>query len=132
MSAAPDPSSTSSVALVSSMLQNLAFGPRGVVLGLLADPLEQLGAPGVVEMLRRELLERAREPVEDVVGEASLVGGRDARADADAVRVENLLHASLAIRNPAKIWLRCGRSQLRNLGFATRARVAHDPPRSTL
>ena len=38
---------------------------------------------------------------------------------------------SIASRSPAKIWRRCGRSQLRNVGVTTRAGVAHEPPRST-
>jgi hypothetical protein len=41
-------------------------------------------------------------------------------------------HASHASRTPEKIWRRWGRSQLRKHGVATRARVAYDPPRSTL
>ena len=39
---------------------------------------------------------------------------------------------SLAQRNPAKIWRRCGRSQLRKLGRRSSRWVAHEPPRSTL
>ena len=38
---------------------------------------------------------------------------------------------SRASRIPAKICRRSGRSQFRTLVLTTRARVAHEPPRST-
>ena len=44
---------------------------------------------------------------------------------------ERPLHASHASLTPEKICRRCGRSQLRNVSLATRARVAHEPPRRT-
>ena len=43
------------------------LGSRRVVLGLVADRLEQGAAPGIVEVLRRERLLRARQPGQDVV-----------------------------------------------------------------
>ena len=86
-------------------------------------------------MLGRDLLERPREPVEHVVGQAALGPVADVDVDADRrMAVGELgqrVHASLAIRNPAKIWRRWGWSQLRKVGVATRPEVAHDPPRST-
>ena len=80
--AVPEPSSTSSTAPVSSAisagarLEDRALGARRVVLGQLADAVEQLGAARVVEVLGRQLLERPREPVEHVVGERALVARR--------------------------------------------------------
>ena len=81
--AVPEPSSTSSAAPVSATislgarLEDRALGARRVVLGQLADPVEQLGAAGVVEVLGRQLLERPGEPVEHVVGERALVAGAE-------------------------------------------------------
>jgi hypothetical protein len=104
--------------------QDRRLGAGGVVLGELADELEQLGAAGVVEVLGRDLLERLGQAVEHVVGQTALGALPD-------VHVDHRIHASLAIRSPEKIWRRCGKSQLRKVGVATRARVAHEPPRST-
>ena len=59
--------------------EDRALGARRVVLGQLADPVEQLRADRVVEVLGRQLLERARQPVEDVVGERALVARRQVR-----------------------------------------------------
>ena len=58
--------------LARPLSEDRALGARLVVLGELADALEQLRAARVVEVLRRQLLERAREPVEDVLGERAL------------------------------------------------------------
>ena len=41
-------------------------------------------------------------------------------------------HASRAVRKPAKIWRRIGKSQLRNVLRTAAGCVAHEPPRSTL
>src|SRR5262249_19528339 len=105
--------------------EDRALGPGRVVLLELGDPLEQLRAALVVEPLRRQLLRPGGEAGADVA--RHLRGGvgvemgvaRDARA-------------APASRIPAKIWRRCGRSQLRKLGRATRGWVAQEPPRSTL
>ena len=51
-------------------------------------------------------------------------------ADAPAQDRARYLSAS-AQRKPAKIWRRCGRSQLRKVSRATAGRVAHEAPRST-
>ena len=117
--------------------EDRALGARRVVLGQLADAVEQLGAARVVEVLRRQLLERPREAVEHVVGERALVARpqvgvdrRTARGELDGRACSRLL-LSRASRTPQKIWRRCGRSQLRNVGVATRGCVAHEPPRST-
>jgi len=88
-------------------------------------------------VLGRDLLERPGEPVEHVVGQAPLraVSVSDVYVDPDRRMTVGQLgqgvHASLAIRIPAKIWRRWGWSQLRKVGVATRAQVAHEPPRST-
>jgi hypothetical protein len=104
--------------------QDRRLGAGRVVLGELADALEQLGAAGVVEVLGRDLLERLGEAVEHVIGQAALGALPD-------VHVDDRAHPSLAIRSPEKIWRRCGKSQLRKVGVATRALVAHEPPRRT-
>ena len=44
--------------------------PRGVVLAQPADALEELAAFGVIEILGRQRLLRARETFEDVLAEA--------------------------------------------------------------
>jgi hypothetical protein len=51
----------------------MAISARGVVLGLLGDPLEQLGPARVVEMLGGQLLERLGESVQHVVGQRAFV-----------------------------------------------------------
>jgi hypothetical protein len=118
-------------------LEDRQLGAGRVVLRLLADRLEERRAARVVEVLGRDLLERPGEPVEHVVGEAPFgpVPVADVHVDLDRrVAVGQLsqrVHASLAIRMPAKICRRCGWSQLRNVGEATRAEVAQEPPRST-
>ncbi len=66
-----------------ALLEDRALGARGVVLGQLADLVEQVGAAGVVEVLGRQLLERAREAVEHVVGERAFVRAVEMRVDAD-------------------------------------------------
>jgi hypothetical protein len=102
---------------VGARLEDRALGAGRVVLGQLADPVEQRGAARVVEVLGRQLLGGAGEAVEDVVGE---------RAPGGAER-----HASHASLTPEKIWRRWGRSQLRKVVLATRALVAQEPPRRT-
>ncbi len=62
--------------------EDRALGPRRVVLRQLADPLEQLGPARVVEVLRRQLLERPGQPVEHVLGDCG-----------PAVVVEVAIHA---------------------------------------
>jgi hypothetical protein len=84
-------------------LEDRQLGPRRVILGQLADLLKQLRPPRVVEVLRRRLLERAREAVEHVVGERALVGLGEPGFELDRGRVEDRRHASVAILNPAKI-----------------------------
>jgi hypothetical protein len=116
--------------LIGALGQDLHLGPRRVVLGQLADQLEQLRAARVVEMLWRQFLERAGESVQHVVGQHPLGRLVEERVDRDCVGAVH--HRSLAIRTPAKIWRRWGKSQLRNVGVATRARVAQEAPRSTL
>jgi hypothetical protein len=51
------------------IVQDRELGPSRVVLGQLGDPLEQLGAARVVQVLGRQFLERTRETVEDVLGQ---------------------------------------------------------------
>ena len=121
--------------LGAALLEDRALGARRVVLGQLADAVEELGAAGVVEVLGRQLLERPREAVEDVVGQRALVAGADEGLDDDRVGGQQGRHqlssGSVARRRPAKICRRSGRSQLRKLRVATRGSVAHEPPRST-
>ena len=119
------------------VLEDRHLRPGRVVLGQVADPLEQRRAARVVEVLGRDLLERPGEAVEHVVGEPPLgpVGIADVHVDANR-RVllgqrRQRVHASLAILMPAKICRRWGWSQLRKVGVATCALVAHEPPRST-
>jgi hypothetical protein len=60
------------------------LGARRVVLGLAADRLEQRATPGVVKVLRRERLLRARQPRENVIQEMRL--GEVFEAPADRMR----------------------------------------------
>ena len=53
-----------------SRVEDLALAAGRVVLGLFGDPLEQLRAALVVEVLRRQLLERAREALAHDLGHA--------------------------------------------------------------
>jgi hypothetical protein len=69
--------------LVGLVLENRALGARRVVLGQLADAVEQLGAARVVEVLRRQFLERPREAVEHVVRERAFIRPCEVRVDAD-------------------------------------------------
>ena len=79
------PRRCSSTISLGACLEDRALGARRVVLGQVADAVEQLRAAGVVEVLGRQLLERAREPVEHVVGQRALVGrGRGRLSDLDA------------------------------------------------
>ncbi len=105
--------------------EDLALGPGRVVLGQLGDLLEQPRAALVVEVFRRHLLRVGAEAGADVSRHPRRGVGVEVDVDRDR-------HTSLAQRRPAKIWLRCGRSQLRKLGRATRGWVAQEPPRSTL
>ena len=92
--------------------EDRALRPRRVVLGQLADAIEEFGAAGVVEVLGRQLLERLGEPVEHVVGERALVLRADVGLDDDRVGDEQGRHqlswrsVSAARRTPAKIWRR--------------------------
>src|SRR5205807_621339 len=97
-----------------ALLEDELLGSGRVVLGQPADPLEQLGAPSVVEVLRRQLLERTGQSVEHVVGQAPLLVLGQPRVDPDLGGLHQGLHysMSLAIRKPEKICRRCGRSQL--------------------
>ena len=114
-------------------LEDRALGARRVVLGQLADAVEQLRAARVVEVLGRQLLERPRQPVEHVVGEAALVRLVEAALDRD-VGIGDRGHRLTRPSRSAgrrRSGAAAGRSQLRNVGVATRGRVAHEPPRST-
>ena len=62
-------------------LEDRALSARRVVLRQLADLFEQLGAPRVIEVLRGDLLERSREPVEHVLAQRPLGGGWDAHVN---------------------------------------------------
>ena len=121
--------------LRAALLEDRALGARRVVLGQLADAVEELGAARVVEVLGRQLLERPGQAVEHVVGQRALVLGADEGLHDDRVggqqRGHLLSSGSVARRTPAKICRRWGRSQLRKLRVATRGSVAHEPPRST-
>ena len=123
-----------------ALLQDRPLAARRVVLGQVADLVEQLGADRVVEVLGRQLLERARQAVEDVVGQRAVVTAAEERLDDDALlggagrgdRVHQVgSPRSRASRTPAKICRRSGRSQLRNVAVATRGCVAQEPPRRT-
>ena len=121
-----------------SALEDRPLGARRVVLGQLADLVEQLGAARVVEVLGRQLLERPGEAVEDVVGERPLVargrgttrtsmrrGSRIGSIRCSVLRVTGQPHAGEDL--PA----------LREVPVAERARsrragaVAQEPPRRT-
>jgi hypothetical protein len=111
---------------------------RLVVLGQLADRVEQLRAARIVEVLGRQLLQRAGEPVEDVVGERPLVAGAEIGVHLDGSlkpgrRHVDRLHqlTSFASRTPAKICRCWGRSQLRKWGQRSRVSVAQEAPRRT-
>ena len=118
--------------LVGAFAQDLELGAGRVVLGELGDLLEQLRAAGIVEVLGRQFLERAREPGEDVAAERALLVLGQPGIDPDPFAVEDRPQLrSLAILIPEKIWRRCGKSQLRKDAVITRERVAQEPPRST-
>ena len=70
--------------------------------------------------------------VHGVVGERAERRPVEVRLDLDALGCGRRAHASLAQRKPAKIWRRCGKSQLRNVLRTACVCVAHDPPRRTL
>ncbi len=91
-------------------LQDRLLGARRVVLGQLADAVEQLGAARVVEMFGRKLLERPGEAVEHVVGEHPFLVGRQPGVDLDLVGGQQRAHhaTSFAIRIPEKICRRWG------------------------
>ena len=115
-------------------LEDRALGPRRVVLGQLADAVEELRAAGVVEVLGRELLERPGQAVEHVLGQGALGAVGEDAVDLDerpGDAGDRFHHASLTSRRPEKICRRWGRSQLRNVGEATPGAVAQDPPRRT-
>ena len=61
--------------LAGALGEDRPLGAGRVVLGQLADAVEQRGAGRVVEVLGRQLLERPRQAVEHVVGERALVAG---------------------------------------------------------
>src|SRR5205085_666606 len=84
-----------------ALLQYRLLGSGRVVLRQLADPLEQLRAARVVEMFRRQLLERPGEPVEHVVGQRALLGLGQPGVDPDLLALDQRAHyRSLAIRRP--------------------------------
>jgi hypothetical protein len=95
--------------LLSPLFEDRPLGARRVVLGQLADPVEQLGAAGVIEVLWRQLLEGACEAVEHVLGERAFMRAVQVRVDSDRRLGDRLAwwgwlhHASLARRTPAKI-----------------------------
>ncbi len=88
--------------------EDRALGAGLVVRRQLADLVEQLGAAGVVEVLRRQLLEGAGEPVQDVLGERALLAAVEVGVDLDGDRQGGVAHGlhhatSVASRMPAKI-----------------------------
>ena len=88
-------------------VEDRALAAAGVVLGQLGDPVEELGAVGVVEELRRELLQRRLQQAVPHLGRH--VAARRAVqpvVDPDARLGENVGHA--AHLKPAKIWRRSG------------------------
>ncbi len=117
-------------------VEDPALGAGRVVLGQLADSVEQLGAAGVVEVLGGQFLEGPGQPVEHVLGERALLGTAEVGVDLDGVVGGGAVcrdsvcrdsvcpasvgargvgglsrgshHASLASRTPAKIWRRSG------------------------
>ena len=122
--AEPEPSSTSVARLARggddlgrALGEDRALGAGRVVLGQLGDPLKELGAALVVEVLRRQLLRLGREADADVARHRRAAVGVEVDLDRDLGLGRR--HASLAQRMPAKIWRRWGRSQLRKLGRMT-------------
>ena len=88
------------------LLEDRALGARGVVLGQLADPVEQLGAARVVEVLGRQFLERPREAVEHVLGERAFLAAVEVRVDPD--RLLGVVIGSIRLpRSPAPSAARC-------------------------
>ena len=128
--------------------EDLALGERRVVLGELGDLLKELGAALIVEILRRQLLGLGREAGADVALHRLAAVGGEVDFDLDllcgglGIQFGSLKpfvvcggadqSRSRAQRKPAKIWRRCGRSQLRKLGRIVARLVAQAPPRSTL
>jgi hypothetical protein len=97
--------------LVGDALEDRPLGAGRVVLGQLADPVEQHRAARVVEVLWRQLLERAGQAVASVVGERAPAVARQRvlerhlrRGRADRLGA----HPSAATRRPAKICRRLG------------------------
>jgi hypothetical protein len=83
-------------------VQDHPLAARRVVLGELRDAVEQLGAALVVEVLRRQLLELAGEPVADVVGERLEHVAVEERRDRH-VAGDGAGHTITAQRKPEKI-----------------------------
>jgi len=75
-------------------LEDQPLRARLVVLGQLADVVEELRAARIVEVLGRQLLQRAGEPVEDVVGEGALVVRTEMRTDLDTALEDRLHHVT--------------------------------------
>ena len=100
--------------LLRAFAEDRALAARGVVLRQLADLVEQPRAAGVVEVLGGQLLERAREAVQHVLGQRAFLGAVEVRVDLDGGRRgcgrgwQGLHRSSRARRNPAKIWRRFG------------------------
>ena len=94
--------------LAGDALEDRALGARRVVLGELADLLEQLGAAGVVEVLGRELLELASQALADVLRERARLVGVERVVERRRARRLDGLAGHAATRSPAKIWRRAG------------------------
>jgi hypothetical protein len=90
------------------LVEQRRFGPRDVVLGQVADLVEEDRACVIVEVLRRQPLRSRRETVEDV-GEERSLGARDAESD----RAFRRRHASLARRIPENCHCAFGGKKLR-------------------
>ena len=83
-------------------VEDLALAAGRVVLGLLGDPLEQLRTALVVELLRRQLLERARQALADNLGDPG-EGAALGQFDGDLDCRFGVHQPSSAQRIPAKM-----------------------------
>jgi len=109
--------------------EDRALGPGRVVLGQLADAVKQRRAARVVEVLGRQRALLSGEPGPDIGGER-VAFGRAPVVDRDRAGGGHG-STSQASRRPAKMFVRWGRSQLRNVAVAIFSSVAQEPPRST-
>ena len=107
------------------------FRTGEVVLGLLADLLEQLRTAGVVQEYRGQLLLLLAESLEDQRDQWSRrVGRRKGRAAQDVFCVSHAVR-SLASRIPVNCQRASGLKKLRYVARTCPEGVTHEPPRNT-